>query len=408
MLIELFASVLVFTTIILLLVAVIQVASSKLVPAGDVQILINGDPDRSPKVKPGQTLLSALVSEKVFIPSACGGGGTCAMCKCQIFDGGGDVLPTETGHLTLRERKENWRLACQVKVKEDMKIQVPDEVFGVKKFEGTVVSNHNVATFIKEFVVRLPEGVELDFESGGYIQIDVPKYSCSFKEFDIEEEYHEDWDNFKVWDNKASNDEDGVYRAYSMANHPAEGNIVMLNIRIATPPRGMDVPPGLCSSFIFNCKPGDKVTLSGPYGEFHIQDTEREMVYVGGGAGMAPLRSHLFHLFHTLKTGRKVSYWYGARSLKEMFYWEQFKKIEEEFPNFKFHLALSDPKPEDNWDGHVGFIHNVVIDNYLSGHEEPEDCEFYFCGPPLMLSACRKMCYDWGVPTENVRYDDFG
>ena len=405
---ELLAAVVVFTTVILFLVAVLSVAKSQLVPAGDVHLLINEDPDRSPQVQTGQTLLSALAAEKIFIPSACGGGGTCAMCKCQIFEGGGDVLPTESGLLSLRERKDNWRLACQVKVRQDMKIKVPDEVFGVKKFEGTVVSNHNVATFIKEFIVRMPDGVELDFESGGYVQIDVPQYDLNFRDFDIEEEYHEDWNAFDVWKYKASNDEDGVYRAYSMANHPAEGDIVMLNIRIAIPPRGMDVPPGLCSSYIFNCKPGDKVTLSGPYGEFHIQETEREMIYVGGGAGMAPLRSHLFHLFHTLKTGRKVSYWYGARSLREMFYWDEFKKIEEEFPNFTFHLALSDPKPEDNWDGLVGFIHNVVIDNYLKQHDEPEDCEFYFCGPPLMLSAALKMCEDFGVPDENVRFDDFG
>lgn len=405
---ELLAAVVVFTAVILSLVTVLSLAKWKLVPAGEVHILVNGDPDRSPNVQPGQTLLSALAAEKIFIPSACGGGGTCAMCKCQIFEGGGDVLPTESGLLSLRERKENWRLACQVKVKEDMKVQVPDEVFGVKKFDGTVVSNHNVATFIKEFVVKLPDGMKLDFEPGGYIQIDVPHYDFSFREFDIEEEYHEDWDNFDVWKYHAKNDEDGVYRAYSMANHPAEGDIVMLNIRIATPPRGMDVPPGLCSSYIFNCKPGDKVTLSGPYGEFHIQETEREMIYVGGGAGMAPLRSHLYHLFHTLKTGRKVSYWYGARSLREMFYWDEFKKIEEEFPNFSFHLALSDPKPEDNWDGYTGFIHNVVIDNYLNDHEAPEDCEFYFCGPPLMLKAVRQMCVDFGVPDENVRFDDFG
>ena len=405
---ELLAAVMVFTTVILSLVMVLSLAKWKLVPAGEVHILVNEDPDRSPSVQPGQTLLAALAAEKIFIPSACGGGGTCAMCKCQIFEGGGDVLPTESGLLSMRERKDNWRLACQVKVKQDMKVKVPDEVFGVKKFEGTVVSNHNVATFIKEFVVKLPEGMKLDFESGGYIQIDVPQYDVSFRDFDIEEEYHEDWDNFDVWKYRASNDEDGVYRAYSMANHPAEGDIVMLNIRIATPPRGMDVPPGLCSSYIFNCKPGDKVTLSGPYGEFHIQETEREMIYVGGGAGMAPLRSHLFHLFHTLKTGRKISYWYGARSLREMFYWDEFKKIEEEFPNFSFHLALSDPKPEDNWEGHTGFIHNIVIDNYLNDHETPEDCEFYFCGPPLMLQAVQKMCDDFGVPQENIRFDDFG
>jgi Na+-transporting NADH:ubiquinone oxidoreductase subunit F len=331
------------------------------------------------------------------------------MCKCQVLEGGGDVLPTEVGQLSLRERKDNVRLACQLKVKQDMKIRIPDDVFGVKKFESTVVSNHNVATFIKEFVVRLPEGMNLDFEPGGYIQIDVPKYLTPFREFDIEEEYHEDWDSYDVWQYTGINEEDGVYRAYSMANHPAEGNIVMLNIRIATPPRGLNVPPGVCSSYIFGRKPGDKVTISGPYGEFHINDTDREMIYVGGGAGMAPLRSHIFHLFHTLKTRhRKVSYWYGARSLREMFYEEDFRAIEKEFDNFSFHIALSNPKEEDNWTGHVGFIHNVVIDNYLNHHDEPEDCEFYFCGPPLMLKAVQKMCDDFGVPEENVRFDDFG
>ena len=398
----------VFTLVILALVTVLAVARKQLVPEGNVRILINDDPDRSPNVPPGQSLLSALAAERIFIPSACGGGGTCGMCKCQVLEGGGDVLPTETGQLSLRERKDNFRLACQVKVKQDMKIRIPEEVFGVKKFEATVISNHNVATFIKEFVVKLPEGVNLDFEPGGYIQIDVPKYSCTFRDFDVEEKFRGDWDHFKLWDLKAGNDEDGVFRAYSMANHPAEGNIVMLNIRIATPPRGMDVPPGVCSSYIFSLKPGDKVTLSGPYGEFHIQDTDREMIYVGGGAGMAPLRSHIFHLFHTLKTGRKVSYWYGARSKREIFYEEDFRAIEREFPNFKFHIALSDPQPEDNWDGYVGFIHNVVIDNYLSKHDAPEDCEYYFCGPPLMLRAVQKMCDDFGVPPENVRYDDFG
>ena len=401
-------SLVVFTGVILGLITILTLAKKQLVAEGEVDILVNDDPDRSPKVEPGQTLLSALASAKIFVPSACGGGGTCAMCKCQVLEGGGDVLPTEVGQLSLKERKENWRLACQVKVKQDMKVRVPDEVFGVQRFQGVVKSNHNVATFIKEFVIQLPEGVTLDFEPGGYVQIDVPKYRCTFRDFDIEEEYQPDWDHFKFWDIKAWNDEDDVFRAYSMANHPAEGDIVMLNIRIATPPRGMDVPPGLCSSYIFNLKPGDPVTLSGPYGEFHINETEREMIYVGGGAGMAPLRSHLFHLFHTLKTGRKVSYWYGARSMREIFYEDHFRAIEKEFPNFSFHIALSDPQPEDNWEGHVGFIHQVVIDNYLEQHEEPEDCEFYFCGPPLMLKAVTKMCEDFGVPEENVRFDDFG
>jgi len=401
-------SVLVFTTVILGLITVLMVARKQLVAEGEVQLLINDDPDRSPKVAPGQSLLSALAGAQIFVPSACGGGGTCAMCKCQVLEGGGDVLPTETGQLSIKERKDNWRLACQVKVKQDMKIRVPDEVFGVKKFSGIVKSNHNVATFIKELVVQLPEGVHLDFEPGGYIQIDVPHYSCKFSDFDVEEEYRADWTHFGLWDVQAGNDEDDVFRAYSMANYPAEGDIVMLNIRIATPPRGMAVPPGVCSSYVFNLKPGDQITMSGSYGEFEINDTDREMIYVGGGAGMAPLRSQIFHLFKILKTGRKVSYWYGARSKREIFYEDQFREIEREFPNFTFHIALSEPQPEDNWDGYVGFIHQVVINEYLQHHEAPEDCEFYFCGPPLMLKAVLKMCVDFGVPDENVRFDDFG
>ena len=401
-------SVVVFTVIILVLVGILLVARKSLVSEGEVLILINNDPERSPKVPAGQTLLSALAGHQIFVPSACGGGGTCAMCKCKILEGGGDVLPTESGHLTLKERKNNVRLACQVKVKQDMKIEIDEEVFGVKRFVGTVKSNNNVATFIKEFVVQLPEGVELEFESGGYIQIDVPQYEVKFSDFEIDEQYRGDWEHFKFFDLVGKNDEDDVNRAYSMANHPAEGDIVMLNIRIATPPRGADCRPGLCSSYIFSLKPGDEVTLSGPYGEFAINETEREMIYVGGGAGMAPLRSQLFHLFHTLKSKRKVSYWYGARSLREVFYEEEFRAIEREFPNFSFHIALSEPQPEDNWEGLVGYIHSVVINEYLTKHDEPEDCEYYFCGPPLMLKAVLKMCDDFGVPDENIRFDDFG
>ena len=400
------AAVAVFTFVIVGLVGLLTVARSQLVAEGTVTVTVNGD--QQFQVEPGQSLLSALASQQVFIPSACGGGGTCAMCKCKVTDGGGDVLPTEVGQLSLRERKDQVRLSCQVKVKQDLQIELPDEVFGVQKFEGKVISNMNVATFIKELVVALPEGQEMDFEPGGYIQIDVPRYSCSFRDFDIDKEYHEDWDRFKFWDLKASNDEDDVFRAYSMANYPAEGNIVMLNIRIATPPRGMDVPPGLCSSYVFNLKPGDTITMSGPYGEFAINPTDREMIYVGGGAGMAPLRSQLYHLFNTLKTGRKVSYWYGARSKREIFYEEEFRALERNFPNFRFVIALSDPQEEDAWEGPVGFIHSIVIDHYLSKHDAPEDCEFYFCGPPLMLKAVLKMCDDFGVPPENVRFDDFG
>lgn len=397
----------VFTAVIMILVAVLAVAKLKLVAEGEVAILVNGE--REFKVEPGQTLLSAMAGQQVFIPSACGGGGTCAMCKCTISDGGGDVLPTEVGHLSLRERKDNVRLACQVKVKEDLAIELPDDVFGVQKFQGKVISNSNVATFIKELVVQLPEGTHLDFEPGGYIQIDVPQYACTFREFEVEKKFHEDWDKFQLWDIAASNDEEGVYRAYSMANYPSEGDIVMLNIRIATPPpRTTDIPPGVCSSYVFNLKPGDEITLSGPYGEFEINPTDREMIYVGGGAGMAPLRSQIFHLFNVLKTGRRVSYWYGARSKREIFYEEEFRALEREFPNFRFIIALSDPLPEDAWEGPVGFIHNVVIEHYLQDHEAPEDCEFYFCGPPLMLKAVLKMCDDFGVPSENVRFDDFG
>ncbi|TNE89908.1 MAG: NADH:ubiquinone reductase (Na(+)-transporting) subunit F [Deltaproteobacteria bacterium] len=372
-------------------------------------MLINGDPGKAQTVPAGQTLLAALAGQKIFVPSACGGGGTCAMCKCKVTAGGGDVLPTEVGQLTLKERKEGIRLSCQVKVKEDMKIELPEEIFGIQKFDCTVRSNDNVATFIKEFVIELDGGKTMDFESGGYIQIDIPKYVAPYTEFDVADEYREDWDKFNLWRYVGKNDEDGVYRAYSMANHPAEGNIVMLNVRIASPPpRNPDVPPGIASSYIFNLKPGDKVTVSGPYGEFHIQDTDKEMVYIGGGAGMAPLRSHLFHLFHTEKTNRKVSYWYGARSLREVFYWDHFQDIEEKFPNFKFNLALSDALPEDNWTGYKGFIHQVLHDEYLANHEAPEDCEYYICGPPMMLQAVLRMLDDLGVPKSQIHFDDFG
>ncbi|MEZ4317500.1 MAG: NADH:ubiquinone reductase (Na(+)-transporting) subunit F [Myxococcota bacterium] len=405
------AAMVVFTTVILALVAILLVAKKMLVAEGQVTILINDDPKLAQKVSPGQSLLSAMASNKIFIPSACGGGGTCAMCKCKVLEGGGDVLPTETGQLTLKERKSHVRLACQVKVKQDMKIELEEEIFGVQKFECTVVSNENVATFIKEFVVQLPEGMHMDFEPGGYIQIDVPQYKLDYAELrnNIQPEYHEDWDTFNVWSGKAGNDEEGVFRAYSMANYPAEGSIVMLNIRIASPPPRMpNVPGGVCSSWIFSLKPGDKCVLSGPYGEFKINETQREMVYIGGGAGMAPLRSQLFHLFHTEKTNRKVSYWYGARSSKEMFYEDQFEKIEKDFPNFKMHIAMSDPRPEDNWTGLRGFIHKVLLDEYLSKHEAPEDIEYYICGPPMMLSAVLKMLDDLGVPEEMIRFDDFG
>lgn len=406
------ASPLVFAGIIILLVLMLQVAAKKLVQQGDVSIEINGE--KTITTGAGGTLLSVLSNEKIFLPSACGGGGTCAMCKCQIFEGGGDILPTETGHINRREQRDNWRLACQVKVKNDMKIQVPEEVFGIKKWECEVVSNHNVATFIKEFVVKLPEGEHLDFEAGGYIQIDIPPYAIDFaKDIDVEEEYREDWDSLKIWDLKAKNDEE-IFRAYSMANHPAEGNIVMLNIRIATPPwdrakgKFMDVPPGIASSYIFSRKPGDKVMISGPYGEFFVKPTDKEMCFIGGGAGMAPMRSHLFNQFHTLGTSRKTTFWYGARSKREMFYDDEFKDIAAKFPNFSYNVALSEPKEEDNWDGYVGFIHNVLYENYLKNHKEPEEIEYYICGPPMMNNAIFQLLDDLGVPPENVAYDDFG
>jgi Na+-transporting NADH:ubiquinone oxidoreductase subunit F len=404
-------SIVVFLTIILLLVGVLLYVRAKLTPPGKVKITINDDTVL--EADPGSTLLSTLSNEKIFLPSACGGGGTCAMCKCQVFEGAGDILPTEQGYFTRKEQQNHWRLGCQVKVRGDLKIGIPKEIFGIKKWECEVVSNRNVATFIKEFVVRLPEGEVLDFQSGGYIQIDVPKCEVDFKDIIVEDKFREDWDKLNIWDLKMKNPEP-IFRAYSMANHPAEGNIVMLNIRIATPPwdraknRFMNVNPGICSSYIFSRKPGDKVMVSGPYGEFHIKNTGKEMLYIGGGAGMAPLRSHIFHMFHTDKTNRKVSYWYGARSLREVFYDDEFDAIGKNFPNFKFNLALSEPMPEDNWEGYTGFIHQVVLDNYLSKHAEPEEIEFYLCGPPMMNSAVFKMLDNLGVPKENIAFDDFG
>lgn len=405
-------SIIIFLLIILLLVSVLLYAKTKLTPSGKVTLSINGGEEKV-ETNQGQTLLGALGNEKIFLPSACGGGGTCGMCRCQVPEGAGSILPTETSFFSRKEQNDNWRLACQVKVKGDLELKIPQEVMGIKKWECTVVSNKNVATFIKEFVVKLPEGEILDFKSGGYIQIDVPKIDVDFKDMDIDEKFRGDWEKFGMFDLKMSNPEP-TYRAYSMANHPAEGNIVMLNIRIATPPFDrntggfMKVNPGLCSSFIFSRKPGDKVTISGPYGEFFIKPTEREMMFIGGGAGMAPMRSHIFHLFKTVKTGRPVTFWYGARSMKEVFYKEEFDAIAEEFPNFKWNLALSEPLPEDNWTGYTGFIHQVILDNYLNNHEEPEDVEYYICGPPMMNSAVTKMLYDLGVPDEMVAYDDFG
>ncbi|MDR1339758.1 MAG: NADH:ubiquinone reductase (Na(+)-transporting) subunit F [Prevotellaceae bacterium] len=406
------SAIVVFLLLILILVGLLLFAKAKLSPSGSVVLNINGEKDI--ETPPGSSILATLSSNKIFLPSACGGGGTCGMCKCQVFEGGGTILPTETGFFTRKQQQNNWRLGCQVKVKENIRICVPEEVLGIKKWECEVVSNRNVATFIKEFVVRLPEGETLNFKSGGYIQIDIPPCEVDFsKDIEVEEEYREDWDALKIWDLKMKNSE-STFRAYSMANHPAEGNIVMLNIRIATPPWDRaanafaNVNPGVCSSYVFSRKPGDRVTVSGPYGEFFLRDTDSEMMFIGGGAGMAPMRSHIFHLFHTLKTGRKVTFWYGARSRREIFYEEDFRAIEKAFPNFKFTIALSDPKPEDGWTGKTGFIHQVIFDSYLNDHESPEDIEFYMCGPPMMNSACVKMLDNLGVPNEMIMYDDFG
>jgi len=375
-------------------------------------VTINGE--KEVEVEVGSSLLSTLAENKIFLPSACGGGGSCAQCRCQVEAGGGEILPTEKVHFSRKEQQANWRLGCQVKVKQDMEIKVPEAVLGVKKWECEVVSNNNVATFIKEFVVRLPKGEHLNFVSGGYIQIDIPKYDIKYADYEIEDRFRGDWDKFKMWDLTCKNEEETM-RAYSMANYPAEGDIVMLNVRIATPPFDrvnggfMNVPPGISSSYIFSLKPGDKVMVSGPFGEFHpILDSGREMLYVGGGAGMAPLRSHIFDQLRRLKTKRKMSFWYGARSKREMFYVEDFDMLQAENDNFQWHVALSDPQPEDNWDGYTGFIHNVLFENYLKNHEAPEDCEFYMCGPPVMNAAVINMLKNLGVEDENILLDDFG
>ena len=402
-----FCGVLVFTIVVIALVMVILAAKAAFVPSGDVELDINET--KKVAVPAGGKLLGALSEQGIFVSSACGGGGTCAQCLVKVLDGGGEILETEKSHINNKEAKEGYRLSCQVAVKQDMKIEVPPEVFETKKWECTVRSNRNVATFIKELVLELPEGEQVDFKSGGYIQIECPPHTVHYKDFHIEEEFHEDWDTYNVWRYVSKVDEE-VVRAYSMANYPGEKGIIMLNVRVASPPPRApeDTPPGKMSSYIFNLKEGDKVTISGPYGEFFIKDTDSEMIYIGGGAGMAPLRSHIFELFKNRKTNRKVSYWYGGRSLRELFYIDHFRGIEEEFPNFKFNIALSEPKPEDNWDGYVGFIHQVVLENYLKDHPAPEDIEYYLCGPPMMNAAVFKMLDDLGVEPENIAYDDFG
>ncbi len=423
------ATVAAFLVLTLALVGLLLFVKQKLAPSGPVKIKINGE--KEIEVPSGGSLLSTLGNEKIFLPSACGGGGTCIQCECHVHDGGGEALPTETPHFTRKELQHGARLACQVKVKQDMDISIPEEVFGIKKWEAVVVRNYNVASFIKEFVVEIPE--DMGYKAGGYIQIEIPPCEIKYSDIDItaHPEEHEtpdkfqaEWDKFGLWPLVMKNTET-VERAYSMASYPAEGREVMLNVRIATPPWDrakngwMDVNPGVASSYIFNLKKGDKCTISGPYGEFFINESDAEMLYVGGGAGMAPMRSHLYHLFKTLETGRTVTYWYGGRSKRELFYLEHFYELERKFDNFKFFLALSEPLEEDNWkvkkdindaegDGFVGFIHNCVIDNYLNLHESPEDIELYFCGPPLMNKAVQKMGEDFGIPDENIRFDDFG
>jgi Na+-transporting NADH:ubiquinone oxidoreductase subunit F len=424
-------TVVVFLMVVLLLVSVLLFAKAKLSPSGKIKISINGG-ERVLEVDGGGTLLGTLGSAGIFLPSACGGGGTCIQCTCQVLSGGGNILPTEVPHFSRKQIADNWRLGCQVKVKEDMEIHVEEEVLGIKEWEATVVSNYNVASFIKEFIVEIPE--DMDYKAGGYIQIRIPKCEIPYSSIDITahpeehpgepDKFKKEWDTFNLWPLVMKNDDD-VVRAYSMASYPAEGRRIMLNVRIATPPwdrarnTWMSVNPGVASSYIFSRKIGDKVVVSGPYGEFFINHSDAEMLYIGGGAGMAPMRSHLYELFRTLKTGRKVTYWYGGRSKRELFYIDHFRALEKDFPNFKFFIALSEPLPEDNWkvkentadeagDGFVGFIHQVVIDQYLSKHDAPEDIEFYFCGPPMMNNAVTKMCSDWGVPDENVRFDDFG
>jgi Na+-transporting NADH:ubiquinone oxidoreductase subunit F len=397
-----------FVAVILMLVFVLLYAKNRLVSTADVTIVINDDPTKALKVPAGSTLLSTLAANKIFIPSACGGMGSCGVCKVHVHDGGGSVLPTEEGWLSRGEIREGCRLSCQVKVKQDMKIEVEPEIFSVRKWKCKVRSNHNVATFIKELILELPPGEEVPFRAGGYIQIESPPHTVHYKDFVIEDEYRGDWDKFDMWRFVSKVDEE-VTRAYSMANYPEEKGIIMLNVRIASPPpRQPDVPPGKMSSYIFGLKPGDDVTISGPYGEFFARDTDAEMVFIGGGAGMAPMRSHIFDQFKRLRTNRKVTFWYGARSLREAFYVEDFDGIQAEFPNFKWTLALSDPLPEDNWTGPKGFIHKVCRELYLDNHPAPEDCEFYICGPPMMNDAVIRMALELGVEPENVMFDDFG
>jgi Na+-transporting NADH:ubiquinone oxidoreductase subunit F len=395
-----------FTLIVLSLVTIIILARSKLVSSGEVNISINGE--KNIKVPAGGKLLQALAGEKLFVPSACGGGGTCAQCKVKVHSGGGSILPTEEGHISKRDASCGDRLSCQVAVKQDMEIEVPEEVFGVRKWECKVLSNDNVATFIKELIIELPKGEDVNFKAGGYIQIEAPSYKLSYKDFDIGKEYHEDWDRFKIWD-VTSEVNEPIERAYSMANYPEEKGIVMLNVRIATPPPGSSgIPAGKMSSYIFNLKKGDAVTISGPFGEFFARETKKEMIFIGGGAGMAPMRSLIFDQFRRIKSDRKASFWYGARSKKEMFYVDDFDQIQKDNENFSWHVALSDSPPEDKWKGHKGFIHNILFEQYLKDHPAPEDCEYYLCGPPIMNQSVVNMLIDLGVDREDILLDDFG
>ncbi len=399
-----------FSLVILSLVVLLLAARRRLVASGEVTIRINEDPENDIKTPAGGTLLGTLSANRLFLPSACGGKGSCGVCTVRVLDGGGAVLPTERGHLTRGEERSGVRLSCQVKVKQDMRLEIPPELFRIRKWTCRVRSNHNVATFIKELILELPAGEEVPFRAGGYIQIECPPYEVSYREFEVEDEYRDDWDRFDMWKFRSRVEEgEEVVRAYSMANYPEEKGVIMLNVRVASPPpRQPDVPPGKMTSWLFNLRPGDEVTISGPYGEFYAKETDNEMVFVGGGAGMAPMRSHIFDQFRRLATDRKVTFWYGARSLREAFYQDDFDRIAAECPNFDWKLALSEPLPEDNWSGYTGFIHQVLYDNYLKEHPNPEDAEYYLCGPPLMLKACLEMLDSLGVEPENIAYDDFG
>jgi len=400
------AGALMFTVVVMLLVVLILAARARLVSTGDVKIEINGDPDKSITVPAGGKLLNTLADAGIFLSSACGGGGTCAQCKCKVLDGGGSMLPTEAGHFTMGEAKEHWRLSCQVAVKQDMKIEVEPEFFGVKQWECEVISNHNVATFIKELVLKIPEGESVDFRAGGYVQLEIPPHEVAYKDFEIEERFRGDWEHFGLF-NLTSKCNDTTIRAYSMANYPEEKGLIKFNIRVATPPPRTNHPPGIMSSYVFNMKPGDKIKVFGPFGEFFAKETDNEMVFIGGGAGMAPMRSHIFDQLCRLNSKRKITFWYGARSKKEMFYVDDFDRLAAEHDNFEWHVALSEPQPEDNWTGYTGFIHNVVHDKYLKDHPAPEDCEYYMCGPPIMNASCIKMLKDLGVEDENIALDEF-